>query len=540
MDCGGRFLVTTLARSASRESGVADGGRVPLAADGRKRARSAVVARGVAHPAGRRIEGKRAPAEAASVAADVAMASAQVDAVLDALAKLPAPATTHPGVPTRAPAKQQRAQSAHTSQPSATGVMPMVRARAAARVEVTTGDAPTAAAAPLPIAVEELHDRAAIAALRPAWEALAADMAAAGLTRGPFLSPDWLAIYAASLTDRHDAARVGDLRLFVVHRGGRLVAALPLIAERRRLAGVPARVLRSLTDDHSQRFDVLLAPGADGDAAARALVAHLGRRRDWDAVELQSVLAKGAAADRLVAAARAAGWADGEWTSMQSPFLPLPESAAALDQQLGAKFRGNLRRRAKKLAAEVGAVALERVDGHDRNAAALDALLDEGFALEAAGWKGELGTAIACDAKLNRHYRALAHAFARRGQLACYFLTVAGRRVAFHFALVDDHTYYLLKPGFDPALSSYGLGHLLVDAVVRNLIGRGVRELDFLGDDMPWKRDWTAELRPQLFRYLFAPTWRGRALAAWKLRLAPTLKRLVPVARTLWSRLHRS
>ena len=369
-------------------------------------------------------------------------------------------------------------------------------------------------------------------------------MAAAGLTRGPFLSPDWFAIYAATLTDRHDAARVGDLRLLVVHRAGRLVAALPLIAEKRRLSGVPARILRSLTDDHSQRFDVLLAPGAEGDAAAQALVAHLGQRRDWDAVELQSVTAEGAAADRLVAAARAAGWTDGDWTSMKSPFLPLPTSADELDQQLGSKFRGNLRRRAKKLAAEVGAIALERVDAASLDAAELDARLDEGFALEAAGWKGELGTAIACDPKLNRHYRALAHTFARRGQLACYFLTVGGRRVAFHFALVDEHTYYLLKPGFDPALSSYGLGHLLVDAVARDLITRGVRELDFLGDDMPWKRDWTDQLRPQLFRYLFAPTLRGRALGAWKLQLAPrlshTLKRLLPVARTLWSRLHRS
>ena len=536
MDRGERFLVATIARSAARGNDVADGGSVPAAANTRQSVRSAVVARGVAHPAGRRIAATRAPDDSAAVAQAVAVASAQVDAVLDALAKLPEPTL----------AQSAQVKSRPESHASATGAVPMVRARAAANLAVAANVSSTAAAplavhaAAAPLAIEELHDRAAIAALRPAWEALAADMAAAGETRGPFLSPDWFAIYAASLTERHDDARVGDLRLLVVHRGGKLAAALPLIAERRRLAGVPARVLRSLTDDHSQRFDVLLAPGAEGDAAARALVAHLGRRRDWDAVELQSVLARGAAADRLVAAARAAGWTDGEWTSMQSPFLPLPQTSDALDQQLGAKFRGNLRRRAKKLAAEVGAVALERVDGRDLDAAALHLLLDEGFALEAAGWKGELGTAIACDAKLNRHYRALAHAFARRGQLACYFLTVGGRRVAFHFALVDDHTYYLLKPGFDPQLSSYGLGHLLVDAVARDLITRNIRELDFLGDDMPWKRDWTDQLRPQLCRYLFAPTLRGRALAAWKLRIAPTLKQLIPVARTLWSRLHRS
>ena len=389
-----------------------------------------------------------------------------------------------------------------------------------------------AAGSPAPLAVEELRDRGAIASLRGEWERVAAAMSAAGWTRGPFVAPDWFCVYAASLANAHDRAPSGELRLLVAHRAGRLVAALPLLAERRRLAGAPARLLRSLSDDHSQRFDLLLDP-ADADAAAAALVAHLGHARDWDALELQSVLDDGAAAHKLVDAARAAGLPTGHWPSMVSPYLTLPPSQAELDKQLGSKFRGNLRRRAKKLEAEVGALTLERVDGSGLNAVQLDALLDEGFALEAAGWKGELGTAIACDARLGARYKALAHAFAARGQLALYFLKAGERRVAFHFALVDDATYYLFKPGFDPALATYGLGHLLVDAVARDLIGRGVRELDFLGDDMPWKRDWTDRVRSHSFRYLFAPTARGRALAAWKLRLAPAAKRL-------WSRLHRS
>jgi len=224
---------------------------------------------------------------------------------------------------------------------------------------------------------------------------------------------------------------------------------------------------------------------------------------------------------------------------MRSPYLDLPATTAALDQQLGSKFRGNLRRRAKKLEAEVGPLALERIDGSGIHGAALDAALDEGFALEAAGWKGELGTAIACDPTLRRRYRALAHVFAARGQLACYFLRAGDRRVAFHFALVDGATYYLFKPGFDPALATYGLGHLLVDAVARDLIDRGVRELDFLGDDMPWKREWTSELRVHRFRYVFAPTLRGRALAAWKQDLVPRLRALQPRVSALWSRLHR-
>jgi CelD/BcsL family acetyltransferase involved in cellulose biosynthesis len=394
----------------------------------------------------------------------------------------------------------------------------------------------------LPITIEEMRERGALSALRPSLEALATDMAAAGQTKGPFLSPDWAALTAEALADPRDRDRLGDFRLLVAHHGDAVVAALPLVAERRRLAGVPAHLLRSLSDDHSQRFDLWLDPGPAGDAAARALIAHLRQRGDWDAVELQSVPACAAAA-RLITAAREARLPVGYWPSMSSPYLPLPSNAAELDRQLSSKFCGNLRRRARKIEADVGPLALERIDGNGAgratDSASLDDALDEGFALEAAGWKGDLGTAIACDPRLRARYRALAHTFAARGRLACYFLKAGSRRVAFHFALVDDDTYYLFKPGFDPALASYGLGHLLVDAVARDLIARGIREFDFLGDDMPWKREWTDHTRAHRFDYIFAPTLRGRALAVWKLRLVPGAKRLLPRGYAICSRLLR-
>jgi CelD/BcsL family acetyltransferase involved in cellulose biosynthesis len=395
----------------------------------------------------------------------------------------------------------------------------------------------------IPVTVEEVSEPGALEALRPSLEALAAAMAAAGQTKGPFLTPDWAALTAAALADPRDRDRLGDFRLLVARHGDDVVAALPLVAESRRLAGAPTRILRSLSDDHSQRFDLWLDPGPAGDDAVRALVAHLGRRGDWDAVEIQSAPVCAAAAARLVAAAREARLPVGSCPSMTSPYLPLPPSADELDRQVGGKFRGNLRRRARKLEAEVGPLALERIDGRARAAAvdsaALDAALDEGFALEAAGWKGDLGTAIACDPRLRARYRAIAHAFAARGRLACYFLKAGSRRVAFHFGLVDDDTYYLLKPGFDPTLASYGLGHLLVDAVARDLINRGIREFDFLGDDMPWKREWTDHTRAHRFDYIFAPTLRGRAIAAWKLRFVPSARRFWPRVRAFCSRIHR-
>jgi CelD/BcsL family acetyltransferase involved in cellulose biosynthesis len=360
------------------------------------------------------------------------------------------------------------------------------------------------------LAVEEVNDRAAIAALSPAWEGLRAEVAAAHGTAGPFLAPAWFAIYAAGLGR--------DLRILVVHRAGRIVGILPLLRERRRLAGLPARLLRSLSDDHSQRFDVLLSP-SEPDRVAAALFSHLASRSDWDALELREIPDGESGAARLIWQARAEGHLTRAWTAMRSPYLLLDDSSPG-----DAKFRANLRRRRKNLESELGPVALERVEARGR---ALERALDEGLALEAAGWKGAKNSAILCHPELVRRYRQLAHAFAARRELALHFLTAGGRRVAFHFALIENHTYFLFKPGFDPALSRYGLGHLLVDAVASDLKQRGVRELDFLGDDAPWKRDWTQRVRPHSWQYVFARSPYGRILGAWKFGVAPKLKRLL-------------
>jgi len=375
------------------------------------------------------------------------------------------------------------------------------------------------------VMVEEIERRSAFRALAPAWRSLAARSGAPG----PFLDPLWFAVYAADL-----AREPGSLRLLVAHRRGALAGALPLLVERRRIGGVPARVLRSLSDDHSQRFEVL----ADGDDALRALFRHLAADPGWDVLELRDLVdAPESPGARLAAIAAEEGFPTGAWPAMTSPYLPLPATAKELEAALGAKFRANLNRRARRLADELGPVALERVEARGL---ALAAAVDEGLALEASGWKGEQGTAIAQDERLRRRYLALAHAFAGRGELSLHFLRAGERRVAFHFAVESGGVYYLFKPGYDESLARFGLGHLLLHEVAKALVGRGVREIDFLGDDMPWKRSWTGLARRHLWRYVLRPTVAGRALCAWKFRAVPMLRRSIdelrrfpPVARLL-------
>ncbi|HVE85599.1 MAG TPA: GNAT family N-acetyltransferase, partial [Myxococcales bacterium] len=153
--------------------------------------------------------------------------------------------------------------------------------------------------------------------------------------------------------------------------------------------------------------------------------------------------------------------------------------------------------------------------------------LEEGFRLEASGWKGEQGTAIACAPQTRSFYTALAKVAAEQRWLSLYFLKVGGRTVAFHFGLQVGGRYFLLKPGYDESLGECSPGQLLVDEVLRDLFHRGAHELDFLGPRMTWKLDWTQRLRPHCWLFVLRPTLKGRALHAARFRLGPRAARWV-------------
>lgn len=368
------------------------------------------------------------------------------------------------------------------------------------------------------------ENRAVFRVLAHEWRGLAAQ---AGLA-GPFHEPIWFALAATHLAGRGKPGGA-ELRLLLAHRRGRLVGALPLLWERRLLAGAPARVLRSLSDDHSQRFDAV----ACDSAVIVGLWKYLRDDPTWDVLELRDIPRDSCLVGRLADLAREDGFPTVAWQSQRSPYLSLPSTVEEMERRLDGKFRANLRRRKRGLAT-LGPVSLERIDGVGLSLQELSTILDEGWRLERSGWKGQAKTAIACDASLRSRYLTLAKTFAGRGELSLHFLRVGERRVAFHFSLESDGVYYFFKPGYDITLARHGLGHLLVWEVARSLIERGLREIDFLGDDLSWKREWTKQVREHTWHYIYRPTVWGFALHAWKTRCLPELKQVaLPVLRRI-------
>ena len=359
-----------------------------------------------------------------------------------------------------------------------------------------------------PATVTEVVDLGGLAALAPEWNDLVEATSRELFYRAEFIRT-WLENFAGGA-----ALRVLTLR----SPEGALEAVLPLIAERVSMYGLPVRQLSAAANAHSCRFDLVAREPA---AAAAAFLTHLQADSSWDLLRILDV-PDGGAAYALLEHARRERAPTGTWDSLLSPYIALPQRHADFEARLPAKFKANCRRRRKKLE-EKGTVTFERFTGGPE----LGARLEEGFALEQSGWKGQRGTAMAQDARTRGFYTQLARESAEAGRLTLHFLRLDGRAVAFHFGLSFQGRYLLLKPGYDEALRECSPGQLLVQEVVRDLIGRGVTEFDFLGPDMVWKRDWTDLARQHRWLFLFRSSAFGRALRAAKFKWAPLAKDVV-------------
>jgi CelD/BcsL family acetyltransferase involved in cellulose biosynthesis len=335
----------------------------------------------------------------------------------------------------------------------------------------------------------ELRTHSRVGAIADAWDELADRTSAA-----PWLRPGWTEVWSRAFGR-------GRLEILAVHRGGDLVAVCP--TERR--AGVRA----AAANWHSPTF----APLADGDEAREAIARALLPGR-LPMVALRPLPAEDPAAAALLSAAERARCRTLASMHMRSPYVALDGSFEAFcaGKPPGRGVLKDVRRNRRGLEAE-GEVALEVHDGAER----LDAVLAEGFAVEAAGWQGARATAIASDARTRGFYAELARWAAPRGLLRIMLLRVGARAVAFEFCLLNGRELADLKGGYRSEYRSRGPGMIMAFEVIRWAYGQGLTRYDFLGGDEPYKRRWTDHVRERSALRIFPRSVAGLAAhTAWR------------------------
>ena len=343
----------------------------------------------------------------------------------------------------------------------------------------------------------------------PLWDALVRRARPAH----PFLSHDWFrSWWDAFGRDRR-------LHIVVVHDDSGPIAIAPLMRGRGHVLGFGVECVEPMVNDHTPRFEFILASRPH--AACRAIWEHLcDAGETWETLFVRQLPAGSVTLESLAACAELDGYLVGTRAGDASPYVSF---SGTWTRYYGARSRNHRSKVNKGLnrLRRIGDVRLETVTGSD----AIGPALADGVRIEAAAWKARHGTAIASDGAVERFYRELGARAAQAGTLRLLFLNVAGRRIAFAYALETGNRLFALKAGYDPEFARYSPYNVLCALVFQDGFARRLDEYEFLGGHEEWKRRWSEDLRRHEWLYVFRPTLRMRVLYEMKCRLLPMLHR---------------
>lgn len=242
--------------------------------------------------------------------------------------------------------------------------------------------------------------------------------------------------------------------LWCLERGAALIGLLP-VAATRSYYGRPIPHLAGWTHPNSFLGAPLVARGAE-EAFWHALLDHADRHAGLGLfLHLSDLPLTGALADALrrVLASRPHGlvWRE-ERAMLASPLSP----EAYLEASMSGKKRKELRRQHARLS-ETGVLAVER----QRDANDLPAWIEQFLTLEAAGWKGKAGSALACRPDTATLFREAMSGAAQAGCLERLALTLDGQPIAMLANLLTPPMGFSYKTAFDEGLSRFSPGVLL-------------------------------------------------------------------------------
>jgi CelD/BcsL family acetyltransferase involved in cellulose biosynthesis len=330
-------------------------------------------------------------------------------------------------------------------------------------------------------APEELDD------LRPAWEELAAPAGS------PMQRHAWAKAFSEAFGIDHE------LKIVVVSAGRQVNAIAPLATRRVGVTRLELAGVEQLSEpcDFVYRDGAALERLAAG-VAGQSLPVLLGRIvADSPTVEAL----RRAYRRRTIFYARGAA---------PYPWIELDESWREPEAKFGSDRRSDLRR-ARRRAEQLGEVTTEILAPRPEDVAPL---IDELLRVEAAGWKGREGTALAADAPRRRFFERFAELAAEAGFLRIAFLRIDGRAAAVQLAAECGGRFWLLKVGYDEEFKRSSPGSLLMLETIRHAAGRGLASYELLGTAEPWTRVWTERERECLAIRAYPPRPAGFAAAA--------------------------
>jgi CelD/BcsL family acetyltransferase involved in cellulose biosynthesis len=241
---------------------------------------------------------------------------------------------------------------------------------------------------------------------------------------------------------------------------------------------------------HADYATILAAPDDLPDVAAALADYWTGPDcGEWDAVDLRRLRCGDPTAEALATALGgreiAEGWTLNVEREDVCPVAVLPVGGTMDDYlaTLGKKERHEIRRKVRRAEASG---PIELIDAADP-LAELDVFID----LHQRRWGADGLFPPTLGGDQSRVFiRRLFQLLGGDGPLRLTFLSVGGRRIAagVHFQTADGILYY--NAGVDPDARDLSPGVVMVYAYVQRALASGLRRMDFLRGDEPYKYEW--------------------------------------------------
>lgn len=310
---------------------------------------------------------------------------------------------------------------------------------------------------PAPGAAEAIHAARGGAALRclpwrelehrgEAWDQLAATSS----EPNPFYERWYLQPSLQALDPE------GDVLVLCFEAQGRLAGLMPLLRQRRYYR-YPLPNLSGWVHANCFLGAPLVARGQER-AFWQALLAWADARAGLGLfLHLRQLPLSGPLCEALVAVLREHGRKAGIVHSEERAMLASDLTPDAyLEAAMSGKKRKELRRQFARLS-ELGEVAVERRDDD----AGLAGWVEDFLRLEAAGWKGRAGSALACYPETAALFREAMAGGAARGSLERLTLSLDGRPIAMLATFLSPPGAFSYKTAFDESFARFSPGVLL-------------------------------------------------------------------------------
>jgi CelD/BcsL family acetyltransferase involved in cellulose biosynthesis len=242
-----------------------------------------------------------------------------------------------------------------------------------------------------------------------------------------------------------------ELELLVAMDGAGVWVGLMPVVRRRRWGRFVGAALTGWDHPHCFLESPLFLRGSE-ESAAEAMLNEA--RRAVGLIAFDLLPAEGPVASALASAGDALGVKQIVWKRFKRAALQRrPEDEYVRSTLCGKPFR-ELRRKGRKLESELGDIAFVERAGDPQ-------AVDDFLELEAAGWKGEEGTAMAGGPGAH-FFRAICSSFAEAGRLQMLGMQAGDRTVAMQSALIAGEGLFCFKIAYDESLGRFSPGTQLM------------------------------------------------------------------------------